>query len=99
LNIDEPSGATAVTPGMFRPIRYIAYSRLVRAMSAAVKCITAFDAMSDDFAAAMRALGSECMDRALEAVERCERPPSLISNALSYSFPQVSHRAICFFAV
>jgi hypothetical protein len=44
-------------------------------MSAAVKRVVALDSMSDDFAPAMRALGSQRMDRALEAVERM-RPAS-----------------------
>jgi hypothetical protein len=45
------------------------YTFLMSAMAAAIKAAARLDAVADDFASAMLALGRERMDRALEAIE------------------------------
>src|SRR5687767_6566760 len=65
---------TSYPPPVLNAVVKSADARLGGAVGAAVERTAAFDAMTDDLAAAMRALGRERVNRAFERVERMRLP-------------------------
>jgi hypothetical protein len=63
-------------------------------MGTAINGSSGFDAMTNDAAFTVSALGGEQVNGAFEAIKDVSLPSLVMVTALSYSFPQVLHFAI-----